>query len=262
MENNFTGIKTIQHVPIYFEQDLFFSFYQEKPNARGKKTSKEITREILMDYVGLINGLHKYQICCRACDVITDHWPSITSELFQELDCIFALLVVSADTKGNLIELHNFPYVQDEWNTLYEELSTEYDERAVERWALITNMNILMQDYDAVLSYLKSPAMYGLYFNGYWQETDTQHIQYGEELNHLCFEEDIQGFIKQVETLQQVTVEISGKPIGIEASNIIYTGSCAFLNGALDHCVKKITTDIHTHINYSLRWVGLKQRLQ
>lgn len=261
MENTFI-IKTIQHVPQYFEQDLLFSVYEEKLNERGKKISNEITREVLIDYIGLIDGLHKYQICCKDCSIKSDRWPIITNDLFCELDIIFALLAVSADAQGNLVELHNFPYLQQEWAEMKEQLLIEYDERAEERWALIQEMDALMQDYNKVLFYLKSPAMYGLFFNGYWQEKDLQTVQYGNELNNEIFEEEITGIIiKETATQQLVTIQVIGKPVDIVNKPIQYSGTCSFINGALNECYKKINID-DTQFNFSVRWIGLKARFQ
>lgn len=261
MKNNFNEVKTIQHTPQYFEQDLLFSVYEEKLNERGKKISKEITREVLIDYIGLIDGLHKYQICCKDCSINSVRWPVITDDLYCELDIIFSLLAVSADAEGNLIQLHNFPYLQQEWAEMKEQLLIEYDERGEERWALIQEMDALMQDYNKVLSYLKSPSMYGLFFNGYWQEKDVQTLQYGHGLNNIIFEEEIQGFIQQKETQQLVTIHTTGKAANMHANDLLYTGSCVFLNGALDQCYKKIILD-DKQFNFSARWVGLKQRFQ
>jgi len=262
MENSFNQIKkTIHHVPAYFEQDLLFTVYEEKFNERGKVCSKEINREVLIDYIGLLDGLHKYQICCKDCNITSIRLPSITDDLYCELDILFALLAVSADTEGNLIQLHNFPYLQQEWAEMKEQLLIEYDERGEERWALIQEMDALMQDYNKVLSYLKSPAMYGLFFNGYWQEKDVQTVQYGHELNNIIFEEEIEGFIKENETQQLVTIHTTGKAVNMDGNNFKYTGSCTFLNGALDQCYKQIILD-DKQFNFSARWVGLKQRFQ
>lgn len=261
MKNTFNQTNTIRHVPAYFEQHVVFTIHEEKLNDYGKICTKEITREVLIDYIGLIDGLHKYQICCSDCNINSDRWPIITNDLFCELDIIFALLAVSADAEGNLVELHNFPYLQQEWAEMKEQLLIEYDERGVERWARILKMDALMQDYHMVLSYLKSPAMYGLFFNGYWQEKDSQTVQYGDELNHMIFKEDIEGFIKETETQQLVTIEVTGKAVEMNEQTAMYTGSCTFINGALDQCYKKIMLD-NTQFNFSARWIGLKQRFQ
>lgn len=262
MENSFNQIKkTIHHVPAYFEQHLLFTIHEEKLNERGKKISKEITREVLIDYIGFIDGLHKYQICCSDCSIKSVRWPTITDDLYIELDIIFSLLVVSADVQGNLVQLHNFPYLQEEWAEMKEQLLIEYDERGEERWALIQDMDALMQDYNKVLSYLKSPSMYGLFFNGYWQEKDVQTVQYGNELNNTIFEEEIEGFIKETETQQLVTIQVTGKPVEMNENTVQYTGFCAFINGALNECYKQILLD-KSQFNFSARWIGLKQRFQ
>lgn len=261
MANNFSNVKTIHHVPAYFEQHLLFTIHEEKLNEHGKKISKEINREVLIDYIGLIDGLHKYQICCKDCNIKSIRWPVITDDLYCELDIIFSLLAVSTDAQGNLVQLHNFPYLQQEWAEMKEQLLSEYDERAEERWSLITTMNTLMQDYNKVLSHLKSPAMYGLFFNGYWQEKESQIVQYQNELNHAAVEEEITGFIKEIETQQQVTIQVTAKPVEMSKNTMQYTGSCTFINGALDQCYKKIVFD-NTQFNFSVRWIGLKQRFQ
>ena len=100
-----------------------------------------------------------------------------------------------------------------------------------------------------------------LFFNGYWQEKDDQTVEYGDELNHMIFKEDIEGFIKETETQQLVTIEVTGKAVGMDTQTGMYTGSCTIINGALDQCHKKIMLD-NTQFNFSARWIGLKQRFQ
>ena len=235
------------------------TYCKEELDESGKCSSKEIIREVLIDYIGIVDSLHKYQICCDACDVVTKRNTDVTDELFIALDFVFTLLVVSADANGNLLVLHNFPYLQQEWADLKETLADNYDETDRENWEMIHAMDILMQDYNEILNYIKSPEMYGLYFNGYWK-SDTYHsIQYGKEFQDTIFEEKIDTSIKELGVQQFAEIHIEGAAALSELKS--YTGTCTYIDGALNMCRKKIDLG-STKFNYSVRWVGLKQRFQ
>ena len=149
--------------------------------------------------------------------------------------------------------------MQQEWADLNETLSGDYDESDTDNWKMIHAMNLLMQDYNAVLNYIKSPEMYGLYFNGYWKSETVHSIQYGKELQQTIFEEKIHTSIKELGAQQFVEFHIEGTAVLSELKS--YTGICTYIDGALNMCRKKIDLG-STKFNYSVRWVGLKQRFQ
>ena len=259
-----THKSTIQmkHVEPYFEQDLAFTYYKEELDERGKCTSKELTREVLIDYIGVVDTLHKYQICCDACDIVTKRYSDVTNELFIKLDFVFTLLVVSADAKGNLIRLHNFPYLQQEWLDLKASLADDYDESDADSWEMIHVMDVLMKDYNTVLNYIQSPEMYGLFFNGYWNIKDNEFINvyYGKELQQIMVEEQMHTTTRELGTQQFVEINIEGNTKQL-SELISYIGNCTYIDGALNMCQKRIDLG-SIKFNYSARWVGLKKRFQ
>lgn len=260
MELTLKSSPQIKHAELYFEQNLLFTYCKEEWDEQGKSSSNEIIREILIDYIGIVDSFHKYQICCDACNIVSKRNTDVTDDLFIALDFVFTLLVVSADANGNLVELHNFPYLQQEWTDLKETLADDYDESDTDNWEMIHAMDVLMQDYDAVLNYIKSPEMYGLYFNGYRKSEAVHSIQYGKELQHAIFEEKIDTGIKELGTQQFAEIHIEGTAEQLPQL-ISYTGTCTYIDGALNMCRKKIDLG-STKFNYSVRWVGLKQRFQ
>lgn len=256
-----------KHAEPDFEQELLFTYYEEQTTEEGKCISRELTREVLIDYIGIRDALHKYQICCTACDIVSKRNIDASSELFMAIDFVFTLVVVSADSKGNLAELHNFDFLQQEWLDLRNELIQDYDQKDTASRSLINDMDTLMQDYTAVVNYLKSADMYGLFFNGYWEQSSDHlkpfmnKMQYGKELQYTTVKEIVHTTIQQSDTQQFVHIAVKNDEETAFPGLIHYAGAGTYIDGALNTCQKKIDLGSRK-FNYSVRWVGLKKRFQ
>ena len=214
--------------------------------------------------MGAIDGLHKYQLGCIETDYKLERKADSTIDIIQKLMAVFRLLVLGADANGIIQKIYNFSYVQQEWIEIRSNLLTEYDDTDTEKWNLILKMDLLLQNYDAVLNYLRLPDMYGLFFNGYWRdefpkEKIIKEQFYGEQHDNKLFQETLHYSIKETNTQQLVNISIKGNSSTID--EFTYTGSCIFLDGALEVCKKKIENDT-IKFNYSAKWVGLKNVFQ
>jgi len=256
--------KRMKHVIAGFDQLILFTSSVEELLPRGVWSNYTMERKVRICYVGMIDGLHKYQLGCIETDYKLERKADSTASLVKKLLSVFRLLVLGADEYGRIHKIYNFPYVQQEWIEIKATQLIEYDDTDIEKWNLILKMDLLLQNPDAVLNYLKLPNMLGLFFNGYWRDafpTDitTTEQMYGEEMGNKQFQEFLQYSIQ--ETTKQQLIKIDIKENSISNEKINYSGRCIFLDGALDVCSKKIETD-SIIFNYSAKWVGLKQLFQ
>ena len=258
--------KKIKHATNGFDQLLLFSISNEVLNKQGKWSIYTIDRTVRIYYVGMIDSLHKYQLGCIHSTFELKNRVDSSADLFNKLHSVFRLLVIGADGLGAIKKIYNFPYLQQEWAELKNNLLLEYDDTDIEKWDLICKMDVQMQDYDAVLKYIHLPSMYGLFFNGYWSELLPEKsvnvtVAYDEALNNEVFEECLEYEIQETEMQQLLKIEIKGKSNTENNKVLAYTGTCTYLDGALDQCTKQINID-STALNYSVRWVGLKKLFQ
>lgn len=254
-----TGMK---HVKPGFDQLILFTSSVEELLPRGVWSNYTVERKIRIYYVGMIDGFHKYQLGCVETDYTLQRKANSTADLVKKLLSVFRLLVLGADGNGVLQKIYNFPYLQQEWIEIKATQLIEYDDTDIEKWNLILKMDLLLQNPDAVLNYLKMPNMFGLFFNGYWrdafpQEITTTEQMYGEEMGNKQFQELLRYSVQ--ETAIQQFIKISIEENSVSEKN--YGGSCTFLDGALDFIQKKIEKD-SIIFNYSAKWVGLKTLFQ
>ncbi|WP_018344941.1 hypothetical protein [Cytophaga aurantiaca] len=256
--------KKVKHVNAGFDQLILFTSSIEELLPRGVWSIYTMNRKVRICYVGIIDGLHKYQLGCIETDYKLERKADSTASLVKKLHTVFRLLVLGADSYGKLQKIYNYPYIKEEWTVIKMNLLTEYDDTDIEKWNLIQKMDLLLDSYDAVLCYLALPNMYGLFFNGYWTDVFSEEKiiieqMYGEEFGNKQFEESIQYSIQETSTQQLVTISINENITSNEG--ITYSGTAIFLDGALDICKKKIEND-SLIFNYSAKWVGLKQLFQ
>lgn len=260
------SVKRIKHVAEGFDQLVLFSISNEELNKQGRWTSYNIIRKVRIYYVGIIDSLHKYQLGCVESDFELINKSDSSADLLNKLHRVFTLLVIGADGHGTLKKIYNFPYLQQEWLELKNNILLEYDDTDIEKWSLISKMDLLMQDYSEVLKYLQLPSMYGLFFNGYWLDCLPDHplkvlATYDPVMNDEVYEECIEYDMQETASQQLINITIKGSATRNDHQDLIYTGLCTFLDGALDQCHKKIDLG-SIKLNYSVRWVGLKKIFQ
>lgn len=259
-------LNKIKHVAPGFDQLILFTISKEELNKQNRWASSTVNRKVRICYVGWVDSLYKYQLGCIESDYKLVYKADASADLFTKLHRIFTLLVIGADEQGTIKKIYNFPYLQQEWLEIKKDLLLEYDDTDIEKWALICKMDVLMQDYTEVVHYLQLPSMYGLFFNGYWVQCLPEQpliiaVTYDEVMHAESFEECIEYSMQETASQQQVKIDIKGNPLNEKIQSIFYTGTCIFLDGALDKCHKKIDAG-STKFNYSARWVGLKKLFQ
>lgn len=247
-----------------FEQTLKFSYQKERTLPNGTKALFAFRRRIQIGYVGVREGLHKFQLAVTKTELSLTRMAEPTAELSRDLHQALSLLVLGADKYGNLVEIYNLPYVQYTWAALKEEFLRDYDQE--EYLILIHEMDKHIATETSLLAYLQLPTMFGLYFNGCWlmdanTHAMTKQVVYGKELADTTLEESVAFDTNKNDTHTQVcmhstlqTNDHSNTTISIQH----YSGTCIYVDGVLDTCKKEIQLD-STKFYYSAKWGGLKQ---
>jgi hypothetical protein len=257
----------VWHAAEDFEQTLKFSYQKERTLPNGTKALYAFRRSIQIGYVGVREGVHKFQLAVTKTELSLTRMAEPTAELSRDLHQALSLLVLGADKHGNLVEIYNLPYVQYTWAALKEEFLRDYDQE--EYLVLIHEMDKHIASENTLLAYLQLPTMFGLYFNGCWHMDANTHemtkqVMYGKELADTILDESVTFDTNKNETQIQVcmhstlqTNEHSNARISIQH----YSGTCIYVDGVLDTCKKAIQLD-STKFYYSAKWGGLKQLFQ
>lgn len=248
--------KHLPSLPLGHAQTIAFAYTKQITDEAGKPASTTFHKTVEVVSLGQTEGRNKYCITCLEAHFSDVRQPDPSRKLQLLLLEVFDLLVVSTDKTGKLIQIHNFDYLQETWQTLRIEIIQDHDDEAYLK--RISDMDALMQSYEGVMQYLSLPSNYGLYFNGYKNFNLAEPLQftsavYGEELSNRTVEEQIN--IQVTQTQQLVTFQITEST---QQNHSSYIGSCIYLDGVLDACSKEIKTESFT-INYSAKWVGLKK---
>ena len=244
-----------------FHQILKFSYQKECIFPNGTKSLYSFSRRVQIRYVGLREGIHKFQLGVLNSEFSLSRMADTTAELSKSLHRAVGLLVVGADIHGNLVKIYNLPFVQHRWDELKKEFLQDYDKEKY--LVLIHEMDQHIANENALVAYLKLPSMYGLYFNGYWEIKDVnkKSIQYGKELSEMLITELQTYSSKRNESQQETTIiaDLNSPNNDIHIQH--YNSTCTYIDGILDTCKKEVQID-STKFYYSAKWVGLKKLFQ
>jgi hypothetical protein len=251
------------YAPVFSQQLVKFIFQKILTYPNGSVGEYTHTRRVKINYVGIMDGLHKFQLAAVKTEVAMKRLASPTMELERSLNRILGLLVLGTDINGDLVKIYNLPYIQYKWEENKEVFYRDYN--LPEQVELIDAMDGNITSEIALIAYLKLPFMYGLFFNSYWQtlhsseQLQESEVQYGKELNNLLVVETPEKQIVKTDTQKQVTINSAIKTS--DTNLFLGKGICIYLDGILDSCRKQIVTESLT-FNYSAKWVGLKKLLQ
>jgi hypothetical protein len=251
------------YAPVFSQQVVKFIFQKILTYPNGSIGEFTHTRRVKINYVGIMDGLHKFQLAAVKTEVDMKRLSAPTAELERSLNRFFGLLVLGANIKGELVKIYNLPYVQYKWAANKEDFYRDYN--LPEQVELMDAMDGYITSEIALIAYLKLPFMYGLFFNRYWQTLNSTEqlqgaeFQYGKEVNNLLILETPEIHIVKTDTQKQVTIYSTSKKKDTELH--LGNGTCIYLDGILDVCKKEIELET-TKFNYSAKWVGLKKLLQ
>lgn len=260
-----TYVISVKYAEEDFQQVLKFSYQKEGILPSGTKSLYSFSRRVQISYVGLREGIHKFQLGVLRSELSLSGMANNTAELSKSLHRALGLLVLGADLQGNLVKIYNFPYVKHRWNELKNEFLQEYEKEKY--LVLIHEMDQHIATEHALLAYLQLPTMYGLYFNGCWQmhsnnDAVMKTVVHGMELSERRVEESHAVDVKRNETQLQVRIHTGFNKNTYETTDIRnYTGISIYVDGVLDTCKKEIQLD-STKFYYSAKWVGLKKLFQ
>ena len=244
-----------------FQQTLKFSYQKEYIFINGIKSLYAFSRRVQIRYVGLREGVYKFQLGVLKSEFSLSRMANTTAELSKSLHRALGLLVVGADIHSNLVKVYNLPFVQYRWDELKKEFLQDYDQEKY--LTLIHEMDQHIANEHALIAYLKLPTMYGLYFNGYWEIKDENKkpIQYGKELSEMQITEIQTYSIKRNESQQETTIIADLHSPNNDIHIQYYKSTCTYVDGILHTCKKEIQID-STKFYYSAKWVGLKKLFQ
>ncbi len=95
-----------------------------------------------------------------------------SEELLLVTSGIYDHLLVEADHRGRLVDIHNVPEIREEFEDIRESLSIVYD--GIEFHDYMDGLARKLKDPDKVLEELKQHNFFGLFFNGLYRK----HLEY------------------------------------------------------------------------------------
>lgn len=252
---------TIADIPIGFEHSLAFFHQEERKLESGKPSIFAMEREVEIVYRGNFEGMPRYQIFLYKTEIFLERKSIPSKVLIESLSYVFDELLVKTDFHGRIICIANYPYIRYRWGKMRTELVSEYFTEEYQQYFIF--IDEIIKDEIVLIDYLNTPEMYGLYFNGLRRQYLCEEAQKNEFKFQLdgqvqTVEESIKGHLKESEANKLATLEVEGRDI---EKNIHVKGKFVYLNGIIDTAKKKINLN-DTKINYSARWVGLKNYFQ
>lgn len=273
------GKKVVVPTEPHFEHLLRFSERTEEKNPKGKLEAITLLREIKVVYLESDYALHRYQIFCHQVEFELERKTFPGANLKAAFLYLFDEVVVNVNDNGCIVHILNMPFLRYRWSVLKEELIHDYGASEVFLKTL-RPWDEMIADHDKTIVYLISPSMYGLYFNGYWQqekrqEANSRHVtREGQDIEEEidCKITDktgskvVQLFVRE-SLVKKKSMDVT-KPLSSfasvsmenEAEQIVSKGEYVYLDNVLHHCRKEIVSGSKKTI-YTAKWVGLKKVL-
>lgn len=238
-----------------FSQLLSFKYIIEEVTESGRKSFISIEKEVEIIYLGEQNQFDLYQVFLYQTEIKFERKPVPDRELLIKLTYVFDELVVSTDFAGTIWKVNNLPFLKYRWKKKRAELVDEYFTEEYARY--FTTIDEILFDNDSLVKYLKTPAIYGAYFNGLrvpYKGAVKIPVIYGDELEKLTLEDEITVELNQINSnvVHKLNLASSRENVDIKVS-----GECIYVNGVLD-CYKKEVNLGSKKIIYIAKWLGLK----
>lgn len=260
----YMGQKAKKALPLGYEQTLKMSTQVEQLEEDGTWSTDTYTREVEITYLGMEFAHYAFHVSCDESSYVLKNKVKPHYDLLMEVEEAFDELVLLVDLEGNIVKINNFTFVKERWMCIKEELSNDYDDAFFQQ--LCERMDAFVDNYEAVFEYIKSPAIYGLYFNGYWGKHEHKKfpektVAYGSEAQGVRLVEMRSFQHRQSAEQEYVELLVTARPEQYAPEFAGLHGRCQYVDGILYQYIKKVTLT-HKTITYTARWDGLRKRIQ
>jgi len=259
--NVITYATSINCPEIGFEHVLVFKTSKETINENGEPSKNTIKRKVQIAYAGRKGMLQKYQVFLFETECIFDHKLEPYHLLIRRLTYVFDEYFIGVAPNGIIVEVFNVEFIQYRWNKIRSKLMQEHEGEIVEQY--MEEINDRVRDHDSILNYLQQLSMYGLYFNGYWNNGLPGKYFVDKEFNfegqkHLL-KEEMNVLNVSTELAEGIVLKVSGNVLDT-AKQICINGKYQYINGILSEA-ESISVAESVKIKHSVSWVGLRKRL-
>lgn len=259
----FYGNKSKSTLPDGYEQTLEFSTCVEAIDEAGRWTSDTYTRKVEITYLGKEFSQYAFHVSCDDIFYQLKHKVKLEYDLLMEIDETFDELVVLVDLEGNIVKISNFNFIKERWRYIKTQLSKDYDDAHFQQ--LCEYMDGFVLDEPGILEHVKSPSVYGLYFNGYWakhayDKPQIKTIRYGNEAQNICLVENRDFQYRETPEQQYIEIICDVKATPEYPDLVKMEGKCQYIDGILYQHSKKLTLT-HKTITYTAKWDGLRKRI-
>jgi len=228
------------------------------------KNKKEIgiacIRDVEITFLGKVKDLFVFNLFTSK--VTFQSKQSIQNEqLLKEDLYAFDTVHAGVNGKGEIVKIFNLTDMQKRWKATKQELRKDYEGFEFEDF--LADITEVLEDEEQTVFYLKTPAMFGLYFHGLFGENDHAKMPVKRKTTLLDFDdteitEEILANNKKAELIisAQKTDNFNNKIISDNEEIKSYWGKlCHNKEGLLLEGFLKVENE-SKNIIYSVLWVG------
>lgn len=228
------------------------------------KNKKEIgiacIRDVEITFLGKVKDLFVFNLFTSK--VTFQSKQSIQNEqLLKEDHNAFDTVHAGVNDKGEIVKIFNLTDMQKRWKATKQELRKDYEGFEFEDF--LADITEVLEDEEQTVFYLKTPAMFGLYFHGLFGENDPAKMPVKRKNTLLDFDdteinEEIRRDKKRLEFIfsAQKTDDLDKRIISNneEIKSYWVTLSCS-REGLLIESFLEVENE-SKKIIYSVLWVG------
>jgi hypothetical protein len=223
-------------------------------------TEKVCTRDVAITFLGKIKDLFVFDVFTGK--VTFTSRQSIRNErLLKEDMYAFGDIMLGVNDKGEIVKIFNLKEMQQRWDVTKTELRKDHVGYEFEDF--LSDITEVLEDEEKTIYFLKTNAMFGLYFHGLFGKNDVQKMPIERGTILLDFDdteitEEIwtdnrkPGFVITAQKSDDANKKIISKNLEIQE----YYGTLTYgKDNQLIEADLKIESE-NLNINYNVLWVG------
>lgn len=227
---------------------------------KRKIKEKLCTRNVEITYIGKISDLFYFDVFTSKV-VFTSNQSIQNERLLKEAIYAFDDILLGVNDKGEIMKVQNLKEMQTRWTETKLELRK--DHVGFEFEDFLSGITAVLEDEEKTVDFLKTKAMFGLYFHGLFGKNDVQNMPIKRksilsDLDDTQITEEIwldkrgPQFIIGAEKSDDVSKEIKSNNVAILGyqGELSYNAQNQLIEGNL-----KIETG-NKNLNYNIVWVG------
>jgi hypothetical protein len=245
-----------------FKQKNYYRFETMTIDFSNKKrvAKKGCTRDVEITYLGKIKDLFYFDVFTSKVTFTSNQ--SIRNErLLKEDIYAFGDILLGVNDKGEIQKIQNLKKMQQRWAETKTELRK--DHVGFEFEDFLTDITEVLEDEEKTVYFLKTNAMFGLYFHGLFGKNDVQKMPIKRKSILLD--------IDDTEITEEIWIDKRGPQVSIgaqksdDANKKIISNNVEIQNyqGTLNYNIDnqliegnlKIETE-NMNLNYNIVWVG------